>query len=518
MHWSGAIRLDSIYTVPASDTLRIHGGTSIVLAPNAGMSVHGVLLMSNDSGMTSQWDGGQGIQVERGGVALFLGARLKNMSQGILLQEGAQVLMYETQLVVNHSVGVHLRGGQLSALKINFSGVGNHVWAEAGVLQFDDCSFAGSSFVLRLQGTSNTTLEDSKIEGDTLWWVGAHANLALQDSKWGQGHRYGKAKQTHSSLSAPKIPEPPLEQLSYSFELDYGRRVSNGQSSLDAIAAPAQIIFRPNRAFRFGVSTGILAGYQNQKNEIQGRDRTQFSAQWVSPVGISLEALGGMGGSSIEWTASRYQVATQTLDRSLDISNPLASPGAFAGGLLGYQGEFLLGTKLDAATGFQWRGENADTELGDLFISYLRITRKAQGFSTLGQTQFVYALGDKYGAEKGSAHWQWVAQLDQRRQSPLYLWGYRLTAEARDHTFFAGDSRLDISWSKGSFQMGPQVGVLFAMEEDHVGGAGGAGALIRRSLGSHWKIDLEGWVREHRDLKGINWFGGDLSLKVSGGI
>lgn len=513
IQWKDSVQIDSLITIAQDDTLIIEPSTRIIVAQDKGMRVQGRLLMAADSINPITWTGGRGILLASGGSAVISGLHMQGTTHGITAQNGANLVLYHSQLQSPGSLKI--MGAQVSVAKTSFLGNGTKISVDSGALAMEDCLTQGTGTAFHIKHTSQVEIEDSWIQGDTLWVVDSTSSLRLHDSQWNSGVRLGKALQSKTQQAKSENTSKP-EQWAISMGVEYGRRAAAGQPSLDVLAMPVQLLYRPHESTEILLSSGALAGFRDQRTELRGRDRSQLALRWVSPQGLSLSALGGYGGDTLTWTINRWDMAQATLDPSMDMIVPLASPGPFAGGLLGYRGAFLFGTELDVSAGYQWRGSVQGTDYGDLWLSTLQVKRNAKGIKTLGYTQFVYATADQTDTVSSSERWQWLAQLDQRHQKSKSVWGYQLKSDLRDHAFIAGDVRFDYLWVLGVTRIGPQMGGIFTFNEADLGGAAGLGGKLQRSLGSMWDVQMDGWLRWHQDLKGSAWIGGDLALKIIG--
>ena len=515
--WSGIVHLDSVRFIPTGDTLQLEAGTQVLCSnPACGFMVGGVLISKGVATSPVLLQGGRGILVKAGGLAMLAGMHILKTSSGVFVK-GGDAILYETTLDSVTGAGLRLREGHLSATRSNVLHSTQALWAETGTMQFEDSHVASTPIALRAGDGAIVTLEDSRLQADTLWAVATSAKVELHDVQLDTLVRTGSVLFSSSKHEEAKDTVAPPLAWSLSIGADYGRRASTNarEPSIDVAQVPLTISRTLPGGFAIGVQTGWKLALYDQAVTFNDRDESHAQLSWIHS-GLLLAIDGGYGSRQVTWNKSRAKLAVTLMEESFDLAEPFSSPSLSGGGRIGYAGKFLLGTQADMGVAAEWRGTHDGVDYGDMGLAWLHMERKTKSSLTELRTQYVLVKPDLVHGVAQDWHWQWTASLAQRRLRAQRDFGYELALDMREAEFAVGRGECDFLWRHGDLWWGPALSVLAVLDGADFSGATGPGGRLRYDFTPTWSLDALGWARGHWDRNLEFWYGGDLALQLEG--
>lgn len=494
VEWTGETQIDSLVVVQAEDTLRIRGPAKLVgRNPSSGILVKGVLLAAGDDSGRVEWTGGMGVEVASGGEAFLSG----------WFQDDAWN-------------GLHVAGGQATVWASRMRATPGRA---AAILSKGSLVIAGS----RLSGRSpalvgwqgSLELDDVVLASDTLWKLDPKVQARFQDVE---------------TIGAVRIGQDPMPILTHAETKRRGNRfkwllapvagtrAAEDRNRREVAFVPLYLSMELGSRFRFDLLTGWRSGWLDGDNVFSERDQSLARLQVkVLPV-LDLGAEIGYGGAPISWNDAKSELAEGLLDRGMDLEEPFVAPGPLGGGRIRLHGRPTTSLEAEFGAGYQWRGESGSTDLGDLAAAWAMVSRTDAARRTGVSTGFVWCFPDRSQGLDGVDHWQWSAAIDHRRNLKGLEWGGGFGLEGRDDGLLAQRLQMDVLFGSRSLRIGPAMSGIVAEDDGSWSAAAGPGVRLLRVPSQSWRIEAAGYLRAHRDADERVWFGGDLSLRLSGGF
>jgi len=495
LQWSDTIQLDSMVRVKARDTLKIAARTRVIGTNHyAGISVAGSLVVAGDGPDRVEFSGGRGIAIEYGGSAFVSGLDLWGTNFGIELR-GGEATLWDCRLATTRGrTLVDVRSGDLVLARSTLKGVSPLLTGTSGSMELDDVV----------------------LSSDTLWNIGPDVRTRFQDVEAVGGVRLGQ------ELQLLRTHLPPTKDNSWHFRWatapSFGARTADGTADRGVGSIP--VSFSASRGTFVGASlvTGFRSGWLGSHPVFSERDQTLLRVQCRALPFVEIGLEGGWGGDRISWDREKAALATGLLDIAMELDEPFAAPGPLAGGRMRLLYKRETNLEAEAGAAYQWRGKSGSLDLGDLVSGWALLTGEDQGRHLGLLVDGVYSLPDKTGNVEGDPHWQWNALFSHRQNLSSLEYGGELGVEGRDDDVLAERGELDILVGRGKWRAGPALMQLGGKGTHYWNGAAGPGLRVRFRPSSAFGLDATAWARIHRDRDGRRWWGGDATLKISGGF
>lgn len=493
--WRDTVRLDTMFKVAAQDTLKIEANSRVIAVNHrAGIVVSGTLVVAGDGANRVGYSGGRGIAIEYGGTAYLSGMDLYGTNFGIELR-GGEATLWDCRLAT-------AKGRTL-------------VDVQSGDLVMARTTLKGSSPLLT--GTEGSMeLDDVMLVSDTLWRIGPDVRLRFQDVEAATGVRLGQDPpllRTHLAV-APDT----SWHFRWAAAPSFGSRVSSGNP--DRAVATIPVSFSATRGSLLGASlvTGWRSGWLGGGWVFDERDQTLLRLQLRPLPGLELGVEGGWGGDRISWDAQKAQLASGLLEIGMELDEPFVSPGPVAGGRLRYTYKHETSLSAEAGASFQWRGSSGSLDLGNLASGWALLSGEDQGRHLGILVDGVYCFPDKLAGIEGDPHWQWNIISSHRQNLSRMEYGGELGIEGRDDDVLAQRGEFDFLWGTGKLRCGPSLMEVVSRGTNDWNGAAGPGLRVRFRPSSDFGVDAISWARLHRDRSGRTWWGGDATVKITGGF
>ncbi|MEK7394936.1 MAG: hypothetical protein AAB214_20445, partial [Fibrobacterota bacterium] len=112
----------------------------------------------------------------------------------------------------------------------------------------------------------------------------------------------------------------------------------------------------------------------------------------------------------------------------------------------------------------------------------------------------------------------WNILSSHRQNLSRMEYGGELGFEGRDDDVLAQRGEFDLLWGAGKLRCGPSLMQVVSRGTHDWNGAAGPGLRVRFRPSSDFGLDAIAWARLHRDRSGRTWWGGDATVKISGGF